>query len=76
MIGYILISLCDSVDEKKVLDKFSEMEEVSEAHLLFGEWDVILRIDRRDPRELSAFVLDKLRPLKEIKMTSTLIVAK
>ena len=76
MIGYVLVSLCEAVNEKDLLDKVSDMEEVTEANLLFGEWDLFVKAEINSPELLSAFVLDSIRSLPEVKMTSTLIVAK
>lgn len=76
MLGYVLVSLGDSADEKLVLDRISEHENVKNANLLFGEWDIIVQISSGSPELLSAFVLDNIRKMPEVKMTSTLIVAK
>ena len=75
MPAYILISLKEA-DEEQVLEKLMEMNEVEEAHILFGEWDIIAKLKMDKPEELGTFVMEKIRPLKEIKLTSTLIVAK
>ncbi|MBC8444381.1 Lrp/AsnC ligand binding domain-containing protein [Candidatus Woesearchaeota archaeon] len=74
MLAYLLISVTEN--EQKVVDKILELPEIKEAHILFGEWDVIAKVNMDSPEGLSAFVMDKIRPIKEIKLTSTMIVAK
>lgn len=76
MKSYLLVSLKD-VDERIVLENLRALEEVEEAHVLFGEWDLIAKINipNAGPEELGTFVMDKIRPMPEIKLTSTLIVA-
>jgi anthranilate phosphoribosyltransferase len=74
MLAYLLISVTEN--EQKVVDKILELQEIKEAHILFGEWDVIAKVSIDSPEGLSAFVMDKIRPLKEVKLTSTMIVAK
>ena len=76
MLGYVLISLGASVNEKIVFDKLADLEKVEDANMLFGEWDIILKLKCTSPDEFSAFVLDNIRVLSEVKMTSTMIVAK
>ncbi len=45
MYAYILIGLADC-DEKVVLEELQQYEELEEAHILFGEWDIIAKINR------------------------------
>jgi len=73
--GYVLIALKQS-DEKKVFDRLQRMPEVRESHILFGEWDIIAKIQCDTPEALGDFVMRNIRMQKEIKITSTLIVAK
>lgn len=74
MYAYILINIVDN--ERKVLDELQAMDEVVDAHILFGEWDFIAKIKVSNPEDAATFVMEKLRPLTNVKMTSTLIVAK
>ena len=74
MLAYVLVALLES-DEKGILDKFTAHPEVKEGHILFGEWDLILKVDLPSSEALGTFVLDKIRSSKDVKMSSTLIVA-
>ena len=76
MLGYVLISLGSSVDERKIFDQLADLEQVVEANLLFGEWDILLKVRCSSPDDFSTFVLDNVRTLTEVRMTSTMIVAK
>ena len=75
MYAYVLVALDDSGVEDLV-DEFRDMEEVVEAHILFGEWDLILKVNSLDPEGVARFVLEKVRVKDEVRLTSTLIVAK
>lgn len=75
MYGYVLISLQET-DEKEFLDDLSAMERVKEAHLLFGEWDVIAKVQAESPEDLGTWVVDEIRSRKDVKISSTLIVAR
>ncbi|MBT7903384.1 Lrp/AsnC ligand binding domain-containing protein [Candidatus Woesearchaeota archaeon] len=75
MIGFVLISL-NHGDEQKVQAELQLLEQVTEVHILFGEWDLIAKVTVDGPEALSTFVMDAVRTIPEIKMSSTLIVAK
>ena len=75
MIAYLLIALNEG-DERKISDKLSSFEEVKESYILFGEWDVLAKLEIANAEELGNFVMQKVRPLKGIRITSTLIAAK
>ncbi len=75
MLAYVLITLLDR-DEQRVLDDLLSYKEVIEAHILFGEWDIIAKIELNTPEEAGTFVMEKIRSLPDVKITSTLIVAR
>ncbi len=74
MYVYILISL-DRPNERDVLEEIMNYKEVVEAHILFGEWDLIVKLDLDSPELVSNFVIEKLRTIESINLTSTLVVA-
>lgn len=75
MHAYILIAI-DEVKVEEIIEEYQDMDEVEEAHILFGEWDVILKIKAPEPESVAKFVLEKVRNKEEVRLTSTMIVAK
>jgi anthranilate phosphoribosyltransferase len=75
MKSFVLISLREP-REKEVLRKLCALKEVREAHVLFGEWDLLAEVEIDNTEKLGLFVLEKIRSISEVKLTSTLIVAK
>ena len=75
MLAYVLVSL-KQASEKQVYEKLSKLKEVQELNIIFGEWDIIMKVSVRSADHLGTFVMDKIRSLPEVKLTSTLIVAK
>ncbi len=75
MIAYVLIGMMDC-DEQRVLDDLLSLKEVIEAHILFGEWDLIVKLEAQSPEDAGTFVMENIRSMSEVKITSTLIVAK
>lgn len=71
VIGFILIQT-DADMEKTVLDALNSMEEIEEAHFLFGEYDLIAKISARDFKEISNIVLKKIRSHNGVLDTETL----
>lgn len=74
MLAYVLINLRDK-NERKVLEELESYNEVEECYAIFGEWDLILKLNISSPEALSAFIIEHIRTHPEIKLTSTLIVA-
>ena len=75
MLAYVLISL-KGCDEHEVLNNVRQLPEVKEANVLFGEWDIIAKVETESPDALATFMMDKIRKMPEVKLSSTLIVAK
>lgn len=75
MLAYLLISL-EEVNEQKVLSKILENSEVKEAHIVFGEWDIVTKVECENAEVLGVFVMEKIRNIKGVKLTTTLISAK
>jgi DNA-binding Lrp family transcriptional regulator len=74
VLAYIMVRV-DAGKERDVAGKVKKMSEVKEANIIYGEWDLVIKINVKNVEEITAFVVDKLRHLKEVKLTSTMIVA-
>lgn len=61
--------------EKAVIKKLLEYVEVEDAHILFGEYDIILKVNSDDNNSLQSFILEKVRSIPDVEQTSTLISA-
>ena len=75
MLAYVLIGLVAN-REKAVFEKLSKKPEIKSLHILFGEWDMIAEVQSESPENLANFVMNSIRSLKDVKLTSTLIVAR
>lgn len=72
--AYILIATTIG-EEKAVAEELEKLEEVELSDILYGEWDIILRVKVNDLTELDTFLTQKIRKKKNIKETSTLIAS-
>ena len=74
MQAFVLVSLVQC-DEQKALDELKELEEIKNAYILFGEWDILAEIELDQAEQLGTFVMEKIRSRDDVKLTSSLIVA-
>jgi len=69
--GFILINTAPH-REQAVLSKLKEVEEIEELYLLFGGYDMIVRVEARDFDDLGHIVLSKIRAIEGVIHTETL----
>jgi DNA-binding Lrp family transcriptional regulator len=75
MQAYILIT----AQKGKEMDVYTELEDMKESigvNLIFGEWDIIAKVNVENNEALGTFIVDKIRPMDGVNLTSALIVAK
>ena len=58
-----------------VSKKLIKYKEVADIHHLYGEFDIIIRVEAGTMAKLQDFVANKLRPVKEITATETLVAS-
>lgn len=74
-IAYVLITTATG-KESLVLEHMRKLPELSEVHQLFGQYDMIARIESKDYDVLCDIVLSKLRTIPGVTSTRTLICAR
>jgi len=62
--------------ERDVFQKLKDIKEIVDINELYGEWDIIMKVRVQKIEELDSLLTDKIRSIEEIKLTSTMIVAK
>lgn len=74
MVSAFVLIRSDSGSERELLDNLGDYDEIAEIDMIYGEWDLIAKIDMAgDVVALNDFILTKIRPLAGVKQTSTLI---
>ncbi|BBL45658.1 putative HTH-type transcriptional regulator [Nanobdella aerobiophila] len=73
---YVLVNLRPG-KEKNLIDRVKEEKEVNvlEYHTVYGEYDIILKIEVQNLEDIRRFLLDKIRSLDFVEKTITLIVS-
>lgn len=75
VVAYVLITTATG-KEAQVYEQMRKLPELSEVHQLFGQYDMIARIETKDYDVLCDIVLAKLRTIPGITSTRTLITAR
>lgn len=72
--AYILFKV-NSGMEKEVSKQLAQLDEVQEASITYGEYDVIAKVNVNDLHLLEDFLADKIRSVRSVVLTSTMIIA-
>ena len=62
-------------DEEKVRTALNSIEHVTASWMLFGEFDIIARVQADDEFVLTRCIVEEIRPIQGIKDTKTMIGA-
>ena len=70
-IGFVLINT-KAGKEREVYDELVRLPEVVECHPLFGEYDIIAKIQAEEYNKLGEIIVDKIRKVPGVMDTRTL----
>ena len=76
MITAYLAMLVKPGEESIVAKKLTEMPEVKDVDIVYGEYDIIAKVNVKDMEALQKFLISKIRKIDEIDRTSTMIAIK
>ena len=74
-IGFVLMTVAPAL-EREVYNKLSKVPEIIELHPLFGEYDLIAKIEAEDFENLGSIVVNNIRKIEGVVETMTLTVTK
>jgi len=67
----LIISIVGS--EEEVLEEVRGIPEVKEAHMVYGVYDVIVRVEAETVQGLKDIVASKIRSIDKVRSTLTLV---
>lgn len=76
MIGAIVLINSEKGKENLVLEETKLIPGVKEIFLVYGAYDIILRLEKDTKEELEKSVLDEIRAIKTVRATLTLYLVK
>ncbi len=71
--AYVLIN-CDMGYEEEVIDEIKQLEDVKEAHGVFGAYDILAKVESDSVENLRDTISWKIRKLNRARSTLTLMV--
>ena len=76
VLAFVLIKYDPSagIKQREVAEKIANLPEIQEVHIIAGDWDMIAKVREKDVENLGKAVLDKIREIKGVKETVSLIV--
>ena len=74
VLAYVLISSADE-NPRETANLILQHPEVSSVHMIYGEWDLIARVKAKDLVSLREVALEKIKKVRGVVRTTTLIVA-
>lgn len=76
VMAYVMLSYDSEsgVNQNTLCESLAQMDNIIGVSILSGEWDIIVLTVQKSIRDLSTFVLDRLRNMKGISRTQTFTV--
>ena len=59
--------------ETKVADSLNKFKEVKDISVVYGEYDIVCKLMLASMDDLQTFIAKKLRGIKEVQRTSTMV---
>lgn len=71
VIGFVLMHI-SPVHEHEIFQKLSQIPEVIELHTLFGEYDLLAKIEAKNYTGIGEIIIHKIKTIEGITDTKTL----
>jgi anthranilate phosphoribosyltransferase len=73
MVVAFVLCVTDAGMERDVVNKLEKYDEVEEAYVVYGEYDAIAKVHVNELASLDKFITEKIRSIKAVQVTSTMI---
>ncbi len=73
--AYVLIS-CDLGFDAEIVDEIKQVEDVKETHVVFGAYDIVVKLESANVENLRDIITWKIRKLNRVRSTLTLMATK
>jgi len=70
--AYVLVN-CDLGFDTEIIDEIKQLEEIKEAHGIFGAYDIIVKLESDNVENLRDTITWKIRKLNRVRSTLTLM---
>ena len=73
-LAYMLIQVEHGTIDN-VSQRLMKFRQITDIHHLYGEYDIIVKVKAQNPAALQDFIVKKIRKIKQINATETLITS-
>ena len=73
-IAYVLV-MCDLGFEEQLIEELKHLSDVKEAHGTFGAYDILVKLESANVKNLRDTITLKIRKLNRVRSTVTLMIA-
>ena len=73
--AYIMMKMQVGMGDQ-VIEEIKKLDEVKEADATYGSYDLVIKVSFRTIEDMDRFIFEKIRRIKGINETSSMIVAK
>lgn len=73
--AYIMMKMHVGMDDQ-VIAEIKKLEQVKEADATYGSYDLVIKVNFKTIEDLDRFIFEKVRRIKGITESSSMIVAK
>lgn len=74
-VGFVLITV-SPLKEREAFEKISNIEEIKEIYPLFGEYDILAKVEADDIDQIGSIVISKIRAVAGVIDTKTLLTSR
>jgi len=75
MITYFILIRIEANKEDEVYDALSKVKQIEGIREVFGEYDMIARIEAKNLKEMRVIIISKVRAVPGVHATTTLITS-
>lgn len=75
LIVAFIMAKVESMKSRNIVEEIRALDEVEEAYLIYGAYDLLIKCAFKTPEALSSFVVNELRKVDGIKDTITNVCA-
>ena len=73
--AYIMMKMQVGMDDQ-VIAEIKGMKQIEEANATYGAYDLVIKVNFKTIEDLDRFIFEKMRKVKGVTETSSMIVAK
>jgi len=73
--AYILL-IVKPGEESTVAERLTKMDGVKDVSVVYGEYDIVAKVEKPSMEELQNFLIKNIRGIDEVERTSTMIALK